>query len=406
MRKTYRDGYMDHPKLRDAHFSWYGVDGGPYKLDRFNWEFAREAMYPINGQYYSTPNFYVRKPDNWRKWSGPWRGWEWISISRKVEIAAGDKLFSPFVAAGWSKKPEENVRPSQWLGLLKCLGVVGAEFYYAGVFNERNLSNFPIPENYVWQLTTPAYAQAITSRYEDILRNGELLRDQDGIPILEYDVGDLQILFTVRKHTLREEYILAGTIQPSSNVAGTVPDVASASVVVDGMELRLPVRRQGSVYHLTVEGDNAPVLRQLDAWHETGHPCFWTNNFHFEAEVNDFMQDCKVVTTGNVGLDFTNATTHIVPSGENPCIKFNFSPNETGSYALRISASSRNGSGKVTVMINDRTAGEIVIPEGEDFVTSEKLFSALRNLPADQHLLSIMIDGDSLSLDSVTLVKQ
>jgi hypothetical protein len=38
---------------------------------------------------------------------------------RPSEIAAGNPWFSPFVAAGWSGKAESNVRPPQWLGLMK-----------------------------------------------------------------------------------------------------------------------------------------------------------------------------------------------------------------------------------------------------------------------------------------------
>lgn len=40
---------------------------------------------------------------------------------RESEIASGDILFSPFVAAGWSGKAERNLRPAQWLGILKVL---------------------------------------------------------------------------------------------------------------------------------------------------------------------------------------------------------------------------------------------------------------------------------------------
>ena len=54
---------------------------------------------------------------------------------RRSEIENGDTLFSPFVAAGWSVAEEHNVRPAQWLGLLKILGAWGSEFYYTGFFS-------------------------------------------------------------------------------------------------------------------------------------------------------------------------------------------------------------------------------------------------------------------------------
>ena len=94
----------------------------------------------------------------------------WVDMSRQSELAEGDLLFSPFVAAGWSGKAgalsramssslygglrstlivlvkltrvvehllsaEMNTRPPQWLGLLKLLAAWGAEWFYAGFFN-------------------------------------------------------------------------------------------------------------------------------------------------------------------------------------------------------------------------------------------------------------------------------
>ncbi|MEO1449142.1 MAG: hypothetical protein AAFV07_06410, partial [Bacteroidota bacterium] len=124
LRQNYSQGFLSLPELKNTIFSWYAVDGGP--INRFEWEHARRIQTPQNGYYYSTPDFYPRWPSNWEKWRGAWRGFAWLDSCRKVEILAGDKLFSPFVAAGWGRT-EKNVRPSQWLGLLKHMGVIGAE---------------------------------------------------------------------------------------------------------------------------------------------------------------------------------------------------------------------------------------------------------------------------------------
>ena len=62
----------------------------------------------------------TRWPSNWKTWQGPWHGLKWIVEARYHEIQDGDKLFSPYVAAGWDENPERDVRPGQWLGLLKC----------------------------------------------------------------------------------------------------------------------------------------------------------------------------------------------------------------------------------------------------------------------------------------------
>lgn len=404
MRVSYRDGFMDHPKLRNANFSWYAVDGGPYKLDRFEWATARQAMTPINGQYYSTPNFYVRTPDNWEKWKGPWRGWEWISISRKVELAAGDQLFSPFVAAGWDKNPEINVRPSQWLGLLKCLGVVGAEFYYPAVFNQNSVSQFPLPDNYIWQAAMPSYAQAITSRYEDILRNGELLSDTEGQPITEYKCSDPRILLTARKHREKKEYIISGTIQPISNTPGNVPDEAVAKVTIDNMDIRIPVRRQGSVYHLSMQNPATPVIRQLDRWHESGHPSWWSDNFFFEAEVADFMQECKYGTEGVNDLDFSHFTSFVQADGEDPCVKYHFRPREQADFKLEIQARSGAERGTIQVMIDDKVIGEITVSSGNDWQSFTLSNNQLKGLSSSEHILSLHLSGTSLALDTVQLI--
>ena len=99
--------------------------------------------------------------------------WYPLEEVRRSEIATVDAIFSPFVAAGWHIAEEKNVRPAQWLGLLKILGIWGAEFYYAGFFS---LSKpFPIPENWVWQAVIPSYAQAVTSQYADLFFDSDVL---------------------------------------------------------------------------------------------------------------------------------------------------------------------------------------------------------------------------------------
>lgn len=405
MRSTYRDAFMDHPKLRGAEFTWYAIDGGPYNLDRFNWNIAKKALKPVNGQYYSTPNFYVRTPDNWAKWKGPWRGWEWISITRKVEIADGDKLFSPFVAAGWAQDPEINVRPTQWLGLLKCLSVVGAEYYQVGIFNEKGVQYFPFPDNYIWQAAIPAYAQAITSRYEEILREGNLLVNAEGQAITEYDCGDPRVLFTARKHDDTNEYIFSTTLQPNSNIRGNVPDETIVNVTVDGMEMKVKVRRQGSVYYLDMRNPNRPVITQLDSWHETGHPDWWTRNFHFEAEVPDYLQDCRVLSDIPTPGDYTDFRSYISPDGPDACTKYHFNPREVGNYTLDVVAKSTTVQGKIQVMLDEVVIGEITVSRGNNWQTFTLNNRALRGIDTTNHVLSLHMTGNTLQVDKVTLTR-
>jgi hypothetical protein len=188
---------------------------------------------------------------------GPWHGWKWIETGRTKEIKDGDYLFSPFIAAGWSKKQEEDIRPGQWLGLLKCLSGIGAEFYYTGYFS---LSKpFTDPAKWVWQAAMPAYAQAITSRFEDVLKGGNVLFDEEKNPIITYKTNDKHVLVTIRKHNQKEKYIICGTYQPFSNEANDIPEKKNVTISFANQELTFEVRRQGSVYvyEKTPEGKNS-----------------------------------------------------------------------------------------------------------------------------------------------------
>ncbi len=314
IRKAYADRFMKRiPELKNTTFSWYAVEGGI--IDRYDWSISKKILTPINGQYYSTPNFYPKTPEVWSRIRGHLHGWNWIQHGRISELKDGDKLFSPFVAAGWHLDPEKNFRPGQWLGLLKCLGVVGAEFYYTGHFSVRK-PPYPLPENYAWQATAPSYAQAITSRYEDILRNGNVLFDKEGTPILRFsnDQED-QVLVTVRKHDSKPHYIICGTVQTYDNKNKTAPLKTKVEINLQGKDIILPVRRQGSTYFLDFSNPERPVLKQLDTWHQAYHPAWWSDGFLFEAEVMDNNPGKIPVTTTvrKLGhkLDFSSFNTYI-----------------------------------------------------------------------------------------------
>ena len=210
-------------------FTLYNQDG--HINYSFDWDVMRNAMprnftiptNPLNRplQTYSTPSFYPF----YRKWKFSCcarEGFDWMIEARNKEIIAGDNLFSPFVAAGWNPDENYNHRPAQWLGLMKGLNMMGAEFFYTGYFGNHNsfgdvekkscncpnepcyptsittqqtcgttltqtcennqtangitnaISSFKIP-NYIWQAAIPTYAQATASRYEDILVYGTLM---------------------------------------------------------------------------------------------------------------------------------------------------------------------------------------------------------------------------------------
>ena len=162
--------------------------------------------------------------------------------------------------------------------LLKVLSVTGAEFFYPGFFNVtsgKGPHTFPDPRNYIWQLALPSYAQAITSRYETILRKGDLLRDSKGEPIVRLDVGDPRLLIAVRKHPNEDVYIISGTLQPNTNYKGNVKDKKATWLKFDGHKIRCEFRRQGSTYYLDLTKPDQPIFYQLVVWHEAGHPLYW-----------------------------------------------------------------------------------------------------------------------------------
>jgi len=130
---AYRNSFMKKPALVNCLYTEYAIDG--QNKYRHDYKTMRSVNSKINNQYYATPDFYPRYPYNWKEWQGPWHGLKWLEITRTTEIALGDQLFSPFVAAGWDSIEANNIRPAQWLGLLKILGAMGAEYYYSGFFN-------------------------------------------------------------------------------------------------------------------------------------------------------------------------------------------------------------------------------------------------------------------------------
>ncbi|MEO0584356.1 MAG: hypothetical protein AAF135_19240 [Bacteroidota bacterium] len=339
-RQLYKNQFMNHPLVKDATFTWYAIDGG--FQDRFEYDISRKIHSPIRGQYYATSDFYPRYPSNWSSIIGPWRGWKWIDESRKVEILAGDKLFSPFIAAGWNTNPETNIRPSQWLGLLKVLPVVGAEFFYVGFFNVTSGSGphtFADPRNYIWQAAMPSYAQAIASQYEDILKNGSLLRDKEGQPIVRIPMNDPRILVAVRKHPTQPIYIIAGTLQPISNVKGNVADQKVETITFDGQQISCAFRRQGSVYYYDVRDKAHPVFFQIDHWHEAGHPMYWSKDFSWEAEVNDGMERMQIQTNSHDTEKnrYVKYTTFITPSTSSGKVVFEWDVLEKGQQNLELS---------------------------------------------------------------------
>lgn len=285
--QNYRDAFLKIPGNEKTLYSVYAIDG--QNTYRHAYEIMREASTPMRGMHYACPDFYPRWPDNWKKWKGPWHGLNWIVQCRNREIACGDTLFSPFVAAGWDKDERLNIRPAQWLALMKVLGVMGAEFFYTGYFNLK--APFADPRQYAWQSVIPVYAQAALSHAEDILLQGHLLN----APEYLLETGDENIIAVARKKKGKDHYLLATAIMVNSNEKNDRAEERWINVKLPGMNLRLKARRQGSLYRIERSEEQIKVT-ELDAWHEDKHPARWTKNLNLNPAM---MQGEASYRSGN-----------------------------------------------------------------------------------------------------------
>ena len=213
----FSNAFMQAPELKavftdSSYFTQYQVQGtNPFFG---NWTVLRHIGTPMPDAraggaktFYSTMDLYLQHPNEWLPGGGPDHGIAWAERGRASEIADGDILFSPFVAAGWSGKAERNVRPPQWLGLLKILSSWGAEWFYTGFFSLG--APFPPSQNWCWQAMMPVYAQAMATQWADFLYAGSLVEAtanttmapyQPGSPLLW--AGSPNVLATARRRRL------------------------------------------------------------------------------------------------------------------------------------------------------------------------------------------------------------
>lgn len=427
MRKTnlsnyYRDQFMTMPQLANTSYAEYQVCG---QSAHHKYSESRMINQTPSGKHLATPDFYPRWANNWLTGTSAWNGWQDIVGGRYSEIQLGDNLFSPFVSAGWNEDEERNIRPGQWLGLLKCMGMLGAEYYFAGFFNEAASYNAPNPppakpEGYVWQAVIPAYAQAVTSRYEDLLRNGELMTGDvpnsytnPTAPGYSFEAGDARKLVVIRKSKTKNIYAITGTIQPNSNMAGNTEIESDATITLDGQKLKFNIRRQGSTYIFDNSNPSQPVFYQLDEWHESSHPYRWSKDFTLESELADVLPSSVTIKTekaaGAPQGDFRNANSFIAFNNAANQVQYTFEPRTPGNYYLWVRAKSVNGGATgLSVAIDSANAKTI----GCITDTAWKWYSldacaqlpiTYSNVSAAEHLLKISVTNTNLLLDKVFL---
>ena len=408
-------------------YSMYKMDG--QRLYSYEWDVMRNAsstMRPVThpNNKHSTPDYYDWF-QYWYKGVAGFEGMTRIIESRNKELNPNpvytnrqpDELFSPFVCAGWNPDENYNKRPGQWLGLLKCLNVMGADFFYACNFgNDGNqfkdlnhkpsLANMnvvapmpppttntlPLPTyydadskyspngipriydpnvsqpyrqpfilgNYVWNAAIPIYAQAVASRYQNLLLKGKLMpgdapshntlivptsynfiartypssfvHSVSGLP-LSQPLADVTTPFVVARQ-LNNQRVIAATLQPADMV-GVPPNQRSVLAVQDlnadvegDLSIKMPTsfgtktlkftaRRQGSVYFYDSDPSHT-VFYQIDGWHEWKHPLNWCDKqLLLEAEMYDYggiyrnVRTQKSPTADPTIEDFVDATTFI-----------------------------------------------------------------------------------------------
>lgn len=426
---SYRNYFMNLPRTDSANYSYYKVDGHP--VWSFNYQYFRQIMKPMDWvtggtRYYPTGDFYVRYPNNWRYWQGPWHGWQYFIESRYYEFAVNDSLMSPFISAGWQADETTNVRPAQWLGALKALALLGVDFYYTGYFNDAANYSPPapppnLPNGYAYQAVSPVYTQAICSKAEEFWTNGTVLEgdvpdkweNNPPKPGYSFYAGPINRLISGRKITGAKKYLFTGTIQPLSNQKGNAPDSSTATITLNGNQLTFNIRRQGSTY-VYDSTSSPPVFYQLDGWHEFSHPSRWSKDFNFEAELYDSVQTATItrntVRPNTAQSDWTNFTTYISFSGAGS-VNYQFQNRETATYYLYVRARSSDGTAvNCTTQVDG--AGTKIIGCIQDtsfkwykFNSSDGVSITYSPTLNTNHWLKLTASSNKLHIDKVVLSK-
>ena len=404
--------------------------------DNYNTKYHCNPTYTIaNGtstftNIHSTPGLYPwGGPFGWFKSGGPWWGLDQMQNRLKYEIPlGGQRLFAPFVSARWSRDVT-TMRPGQYLGFLKAIAMFGVDFFHVGYFNETtydyqletyvwkvkkhssdNIGFANDPRTYIWQLATAGYAQANSSRYESILKNGE------HVTMGKYG----NEYYVINRLTATDVYLIYATIQTLSNYSAAAP--MSKDILLPNFNNVIPnfkvnARRQGSTYILDLANPASPVFYQLDKWHEYKHPSYWSEDFDIEAEVEDSNTgfEFKTEFTSNaVAGDYTDFTTAIRLSFETAeQAKYIFTPRSTTVSAndyqiwLRMKRD-ESGTSRVEVKL-DGTNKFSVDGVGTSwqwyaYETCSCTPMQLEDLSAESHTLTVSC-GDGVLIDRIYLKK-
>lgn len=416
--QAYVNEFRTLPQLSNTRFSYYQIMGNP----AYNWKYSetRTLNSTVNGQVYPSGDIYPSSPGNWRFWSGAWKGWQFVVDARYHELQHGDKLFSPVVSPGWNRDETVTMRPGQWLGFLKAVAMTGVENFQTGYF--VTTTPFQLPENYVWQMVYPSYVQALSSRYEDLLRNGSLMNgdvpndiiNNPGQPGYSFYAGDIRKLVVARKHNTLGKYAITGTVQNNSNMQGNSELETEASINLDGQNLKFMIRRQGSVYIYDKSAAGGPVFYQLDGWHEYKHPYYWSKSFDIEGELYDNTNSNLEVKTrvpaGTQTGDYRNFTSS-VSFKTSTAAEYNFQPRGTSpaTHYVWVRARSKAGvAGSFSVSLDNGPAKTINCVQDTAWLwyrmdAANNTPISYSNLSLQNHKLTITSSNGNVEIDKITI---
>lgn len=321
----FRDTILNttNTKLSNAKYTTYSVDGDINY--HFKWSEMRNSQSSIGGRKLPTGYMYMRNPTKWHVYShGADHGLGWFQSAKYHERLSGDEFISPYISPGWNIREEYNLRPGRWLGMLKIMHGFGTAFSYTGFFNsvdsyQPGQPYVQEPRNWVWQAAIPSYAQAAVSRFDDFFMNSKVMEGDTVVsydppsaePGYRFETGNSAQFVTVRKHNSLNKYLIFGTHQPLTNFKGE-PLASDATIQLDGQSVTFEVRRQGSVYVYDKTVSPA-IFYQVDDWHESSHPWYWSKNTMIDAAVSDNISPPikTEVPSGTTAGDYTNHTTFV-----------------------------------------------------------------------------------------------
>ena len=440
-RRIYRDafrGYLDSLNalagIDSLEVNWFN-QGGDSGISSYQWSSGRNIL-RYNDQFHrGTPYIYPQTPFYWRTGRNNITGIQHLVKARRRELAFGDPIFMPSVSPGYadgttSVEDINRLRPGQYLGLLKTIGMMGADTYTTFMYEGINQI---YPGNWrIWHLHTPALAQAVSSRYLDLLYDSYLLPGDTAIlsgangrwetSLYSFKTGNSHDIVVARAHNTLPRYAISAATMRGANYEshGRIrKDISfdlrehGAAPIIDDMQVQ--ARLQGSTYILDLSGPDT-VFYQLDAWHEWTYPYYWCHDFTLEAELYDHQDSIPLGTerpTGAAPNDFRDFTTYTrIDSGISDTLVYNFRikhPDQTDLYLWLRARTSAATTQSVDIFLDGSLHAILPIDSAQwQWIGTDMAGSpiGLTGLSIGTHRLQVVTSTFGLDLDKFLLIRE